>query len=96
MSRQTFANMSSNALITEISTIIDMIEDILATFASSLNLKSCIFNKLQKNSGAYWENRNFKDYFQINCLEINYFIVFILSEQIDKRERNNRIPQKEM
>ena len=65
---------------TEISTIIDMIKDILATFASSLNLKSYIFNKLQKNSGAYWDNTNFKDYFQINCLEINNLIVIILSE----------------
>ena len=73
-----------------------MYEDIIATFSSSLNLKSYIFSKLQKNSGANWENKNFKDYFQINCLEINNLTVLILSEQIDKRERNDRIPQKEM
>ena len=88
--------MSSNAQSTEISTIIEMYEDILARFSLSVNLKSYIFNKLHKNSGAYWDNKKFKDYFQINCLEINNFIAFILSEQIDKRERNNRIPQKEM
>jgi hypothetical protein len=88
--------MSSNALMTEISTIIDMIEDILATFASSLNLKSCIFNKLQKNSGAYWDNTNFKDYFQINCLEINNFTFLILSEISDNPEKINSNPHKEM
>jgi hypothetical protein len=72
--------MSSNALMTEISTIIEMYEDILARFSLSLNLKSYIFNKLQKNSGANWDNKKFKDYFQINCLEINNFTVIILSE----------------
>jgi hypothetical protein len=78
--QQTFANMSSNALMTEISTIIDMYEDIIATFSSSLNLKSYIFSKLQKNSGGNWDITKFKDYFQINCLEINNFTVLILSE----------------
>ena len=72
--------MMSNALMTEISTIIDMYEDIIATFSSSLNLKSYIFNKLQKNSGANWDNTKFKDYFQTNCLEINILIALILSE----------------
>jgi hypothetical protein len=49
---QIFVNMSSNAVMTEISTIIEMYEDILARFSFSLNLKSYIFSKLQKNSGA--------------------------------------------
>ena len=80
MSKQTFANMSSNALMTEISTIIEMYEDIKARFSLSWNLKSYMFNKLQKNSGAAWDNIKFKDYFQINCLEINNFIAIILSE----------------
>jgi hypothetical protein len=96
VSRQTFANMSSNALMTEINTITDMQEDILATFSSSLTLKSCIFNKLAKNSGANWENKKFKDCFQINCSEINYFTVLILSDLIDKRQKNNKNPHKEM
>ena len=65
---------------TEIITIIEMYEDILARFSLSLNLKSYIFNKLQKNSGANWDNTKFKDYFQIKCLEINNFIVIILSQ----------------
>jgi hypothetical protein len=72
--------MSSNAIMTEISTIIDMHEDMIAAFASSLTLKSYMFNKLAKNSGANWENKKFKDCFQINCSEINYFTVLILSE----------------
>jgi hypothetical protein len=80
VSKQTFANMSSNALMTEISTIIEMYEDILARFSLSLNLKSYMFSKLQKNSGAVWDNKKFKDYFQINCLEINNLIILILSE----------------
>ena len=73
-----------------------MYEDILPRFSSSLSLKSYIFNKLQKNSGGNWDNMKFKDYFQINCFEINNFTVLILSEQIDKRERKIRNPQKEM
>ena len=80
MSKHTFANMSSNALMTEISTIIEMYEDIKGRFSLSRNLKSYMFNKLQKNSGADWDNTKFKDYFQINCLEINNFTVLILSE----------------
>ena len=55
-----------------------------------------MFNKLQKNSGAAWDNTKFKDYFQINCSEINNFIVIILSENLDKIEKINRIAQKEM
>jgi hypothetical protein len=56
VSKQTFANMSSNALMTEIRTIIEMYEDILTRFSLSLNLKSYMFNKLQKKSGAAWDN----------------------------------------
>jgi hypothetical protein len=78
--RQTFANMSSIALMTEISTIIETYEDILPRFSLSLNLKSYMFNKLQKISGANWDNTKFKDYFQIKCLEINNFTVIILSQ----------------
>ena len=78
--KQTLANMSSNVLTTEISTIIEMYEDILARFSLSVNLKSYMFNKLQKNSGAAWDNIKFKDYFQINCLEIYNYTVIILSE----------------
>jgi hypothetical protein len=73
--------MSSNAPMTEISTIIEMYEDILARFSSALNLKSYMFNKLQKNSGADWDKKKFKDYFQINCLEINNFSLIILSQK---------------
>jgi hypothetical protein len=72
--------MSRIALMTEISTIIEMYEDMLARFSSSSNLKSYMFSKLQKNSDAAWDIRNFKDYFQINCLEINNFTANILSE----------------
>jgi hypothetical protein len=60
--------MSVNALIKEISTIKEILEDILGTFYSSLNLRSNIFIKLQNNNGGYWDNNKFKDYFQINCL----------------------------
>jgi hypothetical protein len=45
--------MSTNALMTEISTIIEMYEDIIPRFSLSLNLKSYIFSKLEKKSGAY-------------------------------------------
>jgi hypothetical protein len=72
--------MSSYALMTEISTILEMYEDILGRFSLSLNLKSYMFNKLQKNSGANWDNTKFKDYFQIKCLEINNLTVIILSQ----------------
>jgi glutaredoxin-related protein len=65
---------------TEISTIIETYEDILPIFSLSLNLKSYMFNKLQKNSGANWDNTKFKDYFQIKCLEINNLTVIILSQ----------------
>ena len=80
MIKQTLANMSSNVLTTEFSTIIEMYEDILARYSLSVNLKSYMFNKLQKNSGANWDNKKFKDYFQTNCLEINNLIALILSE----------------
>ena len=46
---------------TEIRTIIEMYEDILPRFSLSLNLKSYMFNKLQKKSGAAWDNKKFKD-----------------------------------
>jgi hypothetical protein len=88
--------MSSNALMTEISTIIEMYEDILPRFSLSLNLKSYIFSKLQKNSGADWDNKKFKDYFQINCLEINIFTVVIHSEIYDNQEVINRNTHKVM
>jgi hypothetical protein len=88
--------MSSNALMTEISTIIEMYEDILPRFSYSLNLKSYIFNKLQKNSGANWDYKKFKDYFQINCLEINNFTVLIVSEISDNQEKINCNTHKEM
>jgi hypothetical protein len=55
-----------------------------------------MFNKLQKNSGAAWDNTKFKDYFQINYLEINYLNVIILSQNLDKIDKINRIAQKEM
>ena len=80
MSKHTFANMSSNALMREISTMIDMYEDIFATFSLSLYLKSYIFNKLQKNSGGDWDNKKFKDYFQTNCCINLDFIAFALFE----------------
>ena len=96
VSKQTFANISSNALMTKISTIIEMYEDILPRFYLSLNLKSYMFNKLQKNSGAAWDNIKFKDYFQIKCLEINNFTFLILSEISDNQEKMNRNPHKEM
>jgi hypothetical protein len=88
--------MSTNALKTEISTIKEMYEDILARYSLSVNLKSYMFNKLQKNSGANWDNKKFKDYFQIKCLEINNFTVIILSQNLDKIDKINRITQKEM
>ena len=81
---------------TEISTIIEMYEDILARFSLSLNLKSYMFNKLQKNSGGAWDNTKFKDYFQIICSEINDLIVIILSENLDIIDKIYRIAQKEM
>jgi hypothetical protein len=81
---------------TEIITIIEMYEDILARFSLSLNLKSYIFNKLQKNSGANWDNTKFKDYFQIKCLEINNFTVIILSQNLDNIDKINRIAQRVM
>ena len=72
---------------TEISTIIEMYDDILPRFSLSLNLKSYMFNKLQKNSGGAWDNTKFKDYFQINYLEINYLNVIILSQNLDKIDK---------
>jgi hypothetical protein len=96
VTKHTFANMSSNALMTEISTIIEMYEDILARFSLSLNLKSYIFNKLQKNSGANWDNTKFNDYFQTNSLETNFLIALILSENWDNIDEINRIAQKIM
>jgi hypothetical protein len=96
VSKQTFANMSSNALMTEIRTIIEMYEDILPRFSLSLNLKSYMFNKLQKNSGGAWDNTKFKDYFQIICSEIKDLIVIILSENLDIIDKIYRIAQKEM
>ena len=56
-----------DAIIKEITTLIEIIEDIWGTFYLSFNLRSRIFIKLQKNSGGYWDNKKFKDYFQINC-----------------------------
>ena len=44
-----------------------------------------MFNKLQKKSGAAWDNTQFKDYFQIICSEINNLIVYLL-ERIDKED----------
>ena len=85
--------MSSNALITEISTIIEMYEDILARLSLSLNLKSYIFNKLQKNSGTNWDNKKFKDYFQTNYLEINNLTLLILSENRDSIDEIDRSAQ---
>jgi hypothetical protein len=96
VSEQTFANMSSNALMTEISTIIEMYEDILARLSLSLNLKSYIFNKLQKNSGTNWDNKKFKDYLQTNYLEINNLTLLILSENRDSIDEIDRIAQKKM
>ena len=80
----------------EISTIIEMYDDILPRFSLSLNLKSYMFNKLQKNSGGAWDNTKFKDYFQIICSEINDLIVIILSENLDIIDKIYRIAQKEM
>jgi hypothetical protein len=96
VSEETFANMSSNALMTEISTIIEMYEDILARLSLSLNLKSYIFNKLQKNSGTNWDNKKFKDYLQTNYLEINNLTLLILSENRDSIDEIDRIAQKKM
>ena len=65
-SPQTFPNKRTKALKTEISTIKEILEDIYGTFSLSMNLKSNIFIKLQKNRGGYWDKKKFKDYFQIN------------------------------
>ena len=81
---------------TEISTIIEMYEDILARLSLSLNLKSYIFNKLQKNSGTNWDNKKFKDYLQTNYLEINNLTLLILSENRDSIDEIDRIAQKKM
>ena len=63
----TFPKIKTNAIIKEITTLIEIIEDIWGTIYLSFNLRSSIFIKLQKNSGGYWDNKKFKDYFQINC-----------------------------
>jgi hypothetical protein len=51
--------------------------------------------KLQKNSGGNWDNKKFKDYFQINCWEIINFNVLILLEISDSIAKNNSRPQVE-
>jgi hypothetical protein len=47
--------MISKTVIRAINTIIEMAEDIIETYYLSLNLISCIFSKLERNSGGYWE-----------------------------------------
>jgi hypothetical protein len=79
--------MKTNKLMAVDSTITEMYEEI---FPSSLNLKSRIFKMLQKMRGGNWDKKKFKDYFQINCLIIIYFIFLILFEISDKIAKNDR------
>jgi hypothetical protein len=73
-------------------TIKEMIED----FPSLLNLRSRMFIRLQKMRGGYWDKKKFKDYFQIRCLAIIYFILHILLETSDRKVKNKSKNQEEM
>jgi hypothetical protein len=49
---QTFPNMRVNTIIKETSIIIDILEDIIGSFSSSMNLRSNILIRLHNNSGG--------------------------------------------
>jgi hypothetical protein len=74
----------------------EMIEDIFPRFSLSKNLVSCIFNKLQRKSGGYCDNKKFNDNLHINCFIKNDLTALILSEQRDKREKSSSKPQRKM
>jgi hypothetical protein len=96
VSLKIFLNMMIKTTMTAIITKNEMIEDIFPRFSLSKNLVSCIFNKLQRKSGGYCDNKKFNDNLHINCFIENDLTALILSEQRDKREKSSSKPQRKM
>jgi hypothetical protein len=65
-------------------------------FPSLLSLRSRMFIRLQKIRGGYCDKIKFKDYFQIRCLPMIYFIVYIFFETSDSIVKIKNKIQEEM
>jgi hypothetical protein len=66
VSLQIFANIISKIVIRETNATMEIDEDIIARYSLFLNLKSCMFNKLERKRGGYCEKIKVKDLSHIN------------------------------